>query len=303
MLRRQFLSGCAATLILGISKKVMASESKYAMLIDIDACDGCGECVRVCHERTANLVTVPHLLKEWDKPLRSNWSQPERRAVQERLTPYNWLTIQHIPITTAKGVRVFHVPRQCMHCLYPSCVYMCPTGALTQNERGAVYVLSELCIGCGLCIRYCPWRIPHLQLGTATSKFKLKQWSGSMWKCDLCHNLPSPLCLAVCSKQVRQFGEYALIRDKAHTMAEERGGCVFGESENGGTSTFYVSAEPLYKFEIGLLNNQLIGSGLPTFRVQNAQRPNFKQLIYAPLGGVLLAGFRLWRQKHGQEQR
>ena len=45
----------------------------------------------------------------------------------------------------------------CRACAQPPCAGVCPTDALVPREGGGVKLSSELCIGCGNCVRTCPF--------------------------------------------------------------------------------------------------------------------------------------------------
>ena len=53
----------------------------------------------------------------------------------------------------------------CMHCEDPGCLKACPApGAIVQYSNGIVDFDHEKCIGCGYCIKGCPFDIPaHLR--------------------------------------------------------------------------------------------------------------------------------------------
>lgn len=51
----------------------------------------------------------------------------------------------------------FFVPVYCRHCARPPCKDVCPTAAISRDERGIVLIDKELCIGCGDCVDACPF--------------------------------------------------------------------------------------------------------------------------------------------------
>ena len=57
----------------------------------------------------------------------------------------------------------FHYSGACNHCHTPACVEVCPAGATYINEEdGTVQHDDEACIGCGYCVKACPYGHPVL---------------------------------------------------------------------------------------------------------------------------------------------
>ena len=51
----------------------------------------------------------------------------------------------------------------CMHCADPGCLKACPApGAIVQYSNGIVDFDHDKCIGCGYCIKGCPFNIPRI---------------------------------------------------------------------------------------------------------------------------------------------
>lgn len=69
------------------------------------------------------------------------------------------------------------VPMLCMHCDEPACLPVCPKNAISKGADGLVQVDKELCIGCGLCAKACPYEA--VQVGMLGDGKKAV-------KCDLC---------------------------------------------------------------------------------------------------------------------
>ncbi len=87
----------------------------------------------------------------------------------------------------------------CMHCEKPSCVRVCPSGALSKRpEDGIVTVDQDKCIACRSCAEACPFDVP--QYGR----------SGIMQKCNLClerlERRQQPLCVATCPGEALKCG-------------------------------------------------------------------------------------------------
>jgi len=94
----------------------------------------------------------------------------------------------------ASRIRVFmlvpgaEIPHFCVQCHDYPCVESCPENALTiSKETEAVLIDKEKCTGCGLCIKACPGRIPHLH---PTEHYILI--------CNLCGG--DPQCVKVCTE-------------------------------------------------------------------------------------------------------
>ena len=93
-------AGLAACSIPGAAAAAEPDEGKQlATLLDIRKCIGCEACVEACSE--VNLEKYPDPQKPFPKmyPNRvpvEDWS--EKKDVNDRLTPYNWLFIQHTEV-------------------------------------------------------------------------------------------------------------------------------------------------------------------------------------------------------------
>jgi len=80
----------------------------------------------------------------------------------------------------------------CNHCETPACLRACPVGAYTKRESDGVVIHDQdKCIGCGNCIRFCPFGAP--QYNSTLKKAE---------KCSLCwerldQNL-KPACVLSC---------------------------------------------------------------------------------------------------------
>ena len=112
------------------------------------------------------------------------------------------------------------IPVSCMHCAKAPCVAACPTGAMTVDANGVVYVEQSRCIGCLACLYACPFGIPELDKATRTAV-----------KCNLCLELRKqglePACSAVCPTQAILSGDEAATfqlakKRTAESMAKAR---------------------------------------------------------------------------------
>jgi carbon-monoxide dehydrogenase iron sulfur subunit len=78
--------------------------------------------------------------------------------------------------------KYYHVV--CQQCETAPCVIICPTNAMEQDK-----VITEECIGCGLCVMVCPFGAVYIHDRKAN-------------KCDRCEGInEGPGCIQSCSKR------------------------------------------------------------------------------------------------------
>ncbi|MBI3708045.1 MAG: cyclic nucleotide-binding domain-containing protein [Proteobacteria bacterium] len=137
-----------------------------AMLIDLDRCVRCDDCVRACAS--------------------THGGNP--RFVRAGSTFDHWM-----------------VTNACMHCADPVCMIGCPTGAIHRSlEGGTVVINDDTCIGCGTCAASCPYdNIRMVEITDVSGKElvdpKTRQPILKATKCDLCESNPGgPACVRAC---------------------------------------------------------------------------------------------------------
>ena len=136
------------------------------MLIDLDKCTRCDDCVRACAD--------------------THGGNP--KFIRHGQTLGNWM-----------------VANACMQCVDPVCMIGCPTGAIHRTVDGGVVVINDLtCIGCGTCANACPYdNIRLVPIREKSGQQVLDPQSREpilkATKCDLCFSLPSgPSCERAC---------------------------------------------------------------------------------------------------------
>lgn len=293
--RRQFLAFSSAlgfSLILG--KHSEAVEGKYATIIDITKCDGCKDepiprCVKACRDYNKERFPEPKkpILPYWPRKTYEDWSDKKDKI--DTLTPYNWIFVQKININGKE----INIPRRCMHCDNPPCVRECPFGALTKQPEGNSVINDKLCFGGAKCRDVCPWHIPQRQAGVGIYLKILPKYAGGgvMYKCDLCKdrikNGQPPACVVACqerlgSNSVFTFGERKSIYSFAFEKAKREGLYIYGDKQNGGTSTLYLSEVPFTLIEKALKEKK--DRFLLPVNVENKIQSTFN-----PIGKIVLS--------------
>ena len=164
------------------------STTEVAKLIDVSKCIGCKACQVACSEWNDLRETVgtnigtyenPHDLsaETWTLMRFSEWINPETQNLE-------WLIRKD----------------GCMHCEDPGCLKACPApGAIVQYSNGIVDFVHENCIGCGYCVKGCPFNIP-----------RISKVDNKAYKCTLCSDRiavgQGPACQKACPTQAIVFG-------------------------------------------------------------------------------------------------
>ena len=136
-----------------------------AMVIDLDRCTRCDDCVRACASTHDN----------------------------------NPRFLRHGP---ASGRLM--IANACMHCADPVCMIGCPTGAIHRESfAGQVVINPVTCIGCKACFNNCPYdAIRMVDIRDESGAFMLGEDLkpiSKATKCDLCvENHGGPACVRGC---------------------------------------------------------------------------------------------------------
>ena len=193
-----------------------------AVLVDLRKCMGCRGCQVAC--------------KQWNE-LPAVTTQ--NRGTYENppdLSPHTWSLVKFREIGENGTVKWVFSKWQCMHCLQPACVTVCPTEALYKTEEGPVLYDESRCIGCQYCRTACPFSIPRFDWETRVVR-----------KCTLCGDRIAgglePACVKTCPPAALSFGKREAVIAKANE-AEAEGAYLYGRDEVGGTSWIYVSDVP-----------------------------------------------------------
>ncbi|GAA4753558.1 nitrate reductase subunit beta [Gordonia alkaliphila] len=108
---------------------------------------------------------------------------------------------------------MFYLPRICEHCLNPSCMASCPSGAIYKREEdGIVLVDQDRCRGWRQCITGCPYK-----------KIYFNHRSGKAEKCTFCYpriEVGQPtVCSETCVGRLRYIGLFLYDADAVTAAA------------------------------------------------------------------------------------
>jgi len=165
--------------------------TEVAKLIDISKCIGCKACQVACMEWNDLKEEVGINTGVYDNP--------------HDLTPASWTLMRFTERVDPDTKNLEWLIRKdgCMHCQDPGCLKACPApGAIVQYSNGIVDFISANCIGCGYCVKGCPFNIPRIS--TADNK---------AYKCTLCSDRVAvgqgPACAKACPTKAISFGSKA----------------------------------------------------------------------------------------------
>ena len=110
----------------------------------------------------------------------------------------------------------FYFPRICNHCLNPSCVASCPSGALyKRGEDGIVLIDQNRCRGWRMCVAACPYKKTFYNWNTGKSE-----------KCILCfprlETGQAPACFHSCVGRIRYLGVLLYDADRLEEASSSR---------------------------------------------------------------------------------
>ncbi len=137
-----------------------------AMLINLDRCVRCDDCVRAC----------------------ASAHEGNPRFIRHGKTFENWM-----------------VANACMHCADPVCMIGCPTGAIHRSMSGGMVIINDdTCIGCETCANSCPYsNIRMVPIRDEGGNFITDPQNEKpiikATKCDLCADqISGPACVFAC---------------------------------------------------------------------------------------------------------
>ncbi|MBI2868696.1 MAG: 4Fe-4S dicluster domain-containing protein [Chloroflexi bacterium] len=172
-----------------------AQQVQMGMVIDLENCNGCLDCVYACAHHNAN---PPGVL---------------------------WLYL--LPYKDENQDGTNFLLRLCQHCGNPPCVKVCPVRARHKREKdGLVLTDYNICIGCRYCMVACPYGVNYFQWDEPDKQnyyhAKLTDYrdrwvignppKGVMGKCTFCPDRQDDgranvVCELVCTHDAIHFGD------------------------------------------------------------------------------------------------
>jgi formate dehydrogenase iron-sulfur subunit len=199
-----------------------------AKMIDVSKCIGCKACQAACLEWNDRREEVGVNAGVYDNP--------------HDLTPASWTLMRFSEWVNPETKDLEWLIRKdgCMHCADPGCLKACPApGAIVQYSNGIVDFVKENCIGCGYCVKGCPFNIP-----------RISQVDHKAYKCTLCSDRVAvgqgPACAKACPTRAITFGTKEQMLKDAQlriTDLKSRGyknAGIYDPPGVGGTHVIYV---------------------------------------------------------------
>lgn len=208
--------------------KPVEFKEPVAKLIDVSKCIGCKACQAACLEWNE--------LHEEIGTFNGTYTNPPD------LTPASFTLMRFTEWVNPETDNLEWLIRKdgCMHCADPGCLKACPApGAIVQYSNGIVDFDHAKCIGCGYCVKGCPFNIP-----------RISQVDHKAYKCTLCSDRVAvgqgPACQKACPTQAIVFGTKTQMKEWAEGRIKDlksrgyKNAGLYDPPGVGGTHVMYV---------------------------------------------------------------
>ena len=142
-----------------------------------------------------------------------NWEEILGTEFEKRSRDVNFEGVEKAVYGAFENTFMMYLPRLCEHCLNPTCVAACPSGAIYKRaEDGVVLIDQEKCRGWRMCVSACPYKKIYYNWKTGKSE-----------KCILCYprlEVGQPtVCSETCVGRIRYLGVLLYDADRIEATA------------------------------------------------------------------------------------
>jgi len=204
--------------------------AESAILYDSSKCSACKGCQVQCKQWN----TLPSSLGKDDNEFTGSYQSMSDLNGDTRLM------IEFREKDSDSGIQWAFSRRACFHCTNPTCMEVCPAGAISKLEDGTVKLDKAKCVGCKYCNAACPFEVPKFRDGFGVSN-----------KCTLCDDRTGmgrePACVQTCPAAALAYGprdemiaagraRVEQLKTEGYDKAE-----LYGETEMGGMHVMHVA--------------------------------------------------------------
>lgn len=246
-------------------KNSLHFENQWGMVIDTNACIGCGACMMACNMEN----NIPMVGKE----------------EVGRGREMHWLRIDRYFIDDEEGEGEPYMefqPMMCVHCLYAPCEPVCPVAATTHSADGLNEMTYNRCIGTRYCSNNCPYKVRRFNFYNWTKTMPLTvqmamnpnvtvRFRGVMEKCTYC------------VQRIREVQRRVDIENRTIQDGEVQTACqsvcptnaiVFGDLNDADSNVSWMKQNPRKYEVLETLNTQPRTSHLAAVRNLNPRLSN-----------------------------
>ncbi|MGD9981387.1 MAG: nitrate reductase subunit beta [Hyphomonadaceae bacterium] len=142
-----------------------------------------------------------------------NWEEILGGEFAKRSKDANFENVQKEIYGQFENTFLMYLPRLCEHCLNPTCVAACPSGAIYKREEdGIVLIDQDKCRGWRMCVSACPYK-----------KIYYNWSSGKSEKCTFCYprieSGQPTVCSETCVGRIRYLGVILYDADRIEEAA------------------------------------------------------------------------------------